>query len=137
MESKLMTEENQDFEERKSELENQEVWVRLFFSGYFFKFINMALCLHIEEINPDFPEKSCVSGTTYVYPAIDEEHGYIDITPMLYELYAKLKENPQANLKCIVTGFGPSMKRYFDKDLLTKPIPEELISLFDKIRRKQ
>jgi hypothetical protein len=115
--------------EQNDELERQEIWIRCFFDGYFCKFVDMEICVVIEEENPDFPEKSHFKGTRMIFPPIDEKDGQVDLTPLLFTLLQKMKEKPEGKFKCYATGFGRQM--HLNKDLLTAPMPEGFLKMFN------
>jgi hypothetical protein len=116
-------------EEREDELKRQEVYVKMFFDGYFFSFLDQMLAFEIRVENPDFPEKDAFKGTTYVLcPENANNKGEVDLTPLLHALAAKMAENPGKKVKAYATGF--TRQFHFDKNLLSTPIPEGLLKLF-------
>lgn len=119
-----------DAEEHKEEinkLENQEIWIKCFYNGYFYKFIDMSLSVEIREENPNVKEDGFV-GTTTLFPPLNEEEGKVDLTPLLFTLLHKMKDKPQGKFKCYATGFSRQM--HFNKDLLSAPLPEGVLKLF-------
>ena len=118
---------NEDSKEK--DLEWQEIWVKAHFSGYSCNFYDKNLWVDINIENPDYPEKSAFTGTTLVFAPINaDEYGRIDLTQLLHTLLLKMKENPDSKVKCYATGFAPQM--HFSKELLSTPIPKELINMF-------
>jgi len=117
------------------ELENQEIWIKCFFNGYFCSFIDQMLAVDIRINNPDFPEKCSFKGTTQIFPPINEENGLIDLTPLLHTLIHTMKENPGKDVKAYATGFARQF--HFNKDLLSTPIPQGILDMFRTGKEKE
>lgn len=85
------------------------------------------LCVEIAIPNPDPNEK--FKGTTQVFCPINaDDDGKVDLTPLLHSFLVAMKENPNSQVKAYATGFGRQF--HFDKDLLSRPIPQTLIDIF-------
>ena len=125
---KAYLENHKEWKTEERLLENQEIWVKIFFNGYFYQFTDMFLNVEINEINPEFPHDSSFKGTTFLLPPLGEIDGKIDLTPLLFTLLDKIREKPKGKFKCYATGFGRKMK--FDKELLSTPDPEKLLKVF-------
>ena len=110
-------------------LENQEVWIKVFFNGYFFKFIDQMVAVEIRV------EKEPKATTVYIFPGIDaDEEGKVDLTPLLHTMAAKMVENPGKKVTAHATGFTRQFN--FNKDLLSTPISNELLDLFKTSRNQ-
>ena len=119
-------------DEEREELENQEVWAKVFYDGYFYKLKDMMLCVDIRIPNPD-PNDS-FKGTTQVFCPINaDDEGKVDLTPLLHSFLLAMKENPMSQVKAYATGFGRQF--HFNKALLSAPMPQALIDAF-KIGKK-
>lgn len=116
-------------EEEDKELQNQEIWAKVFYDGYFYKLKDMMLCVQINISNP--AQNDPFKGTTQVFCPINaDDEGRVDLTPLLHSLLLAMKENPDSQVKAYATGFGRQF--HFDKDLLSIPIPQSLIDAFGK-----
>lgn len=115
--------------DKEDDLENQEVWVKVFFNGYFPTLKKQSLAVHIRVENPNFGEKDRFKGTTKILPPIHaDENGDVDLTPLLNTFNFIAKENPNCPVKVYATGFMRQLE--FNKDLLKLPIPESINNLF-------
>jgi hypothetical protein len=119
---------DEENEKERKELESQEIWVKCFYNGYFYQFKDMNINFQIDVKNPEFPDKSSFRGTTVILGGIDENHGSVDLTPVLHTLLLKMKENPNCDVRAYATSFSRQM--HFNKDLLSTPIPQSLLDLF-------
>jgi hypothetical protein len=118
-------------DEEQKKLENQEIWAKVFFNGYFCKFVDQMLAVDIRIENPDFPEKSAFKGTTQVFCPINaDEEGNVDLTPLLYQLAIAIRENPTSKVRAFATGFNRQF--HFNKDLLSTPAPKDMLDIFSK-----
>lgn len=62
-----------DDEITEHELQNQEIWTRVYFNGYFYKFIDMCLCVDIR-VDPEQNDDGQIQiSNTFVFPPIDEK----------------------------------------------------------------
>lgn len=114
-------------DEEEKQLQNQEIWAKVFYDGYFYKLKDMMLCVEIRIPNPD--PNDLFKGTTQVFCPINaEDDGKVDLTPLLHSLLLAMKENPKSQVKAYATGFGRQF--HFDKNLLNYPIPQSLIDAF-------
>lgn len=119
-------------DEEEKELENQEIWAKVFYNGYFYQLKDMMLCVDIRVPNPD--PKDTFKGRTIVFCPINaDEEGKVDLTPLLHSFLTVMKENPTSDVKAYATGFGRQF--HFNKALLSAPIPQALIDAF-KIGKK-
>jgi hypothetical protein len=114
-------------DEEDKELQNQEIWAKVFYDGYFYKLKDMMLCVQIQIPNPDANDS--FKGTTQVFCPINaDEDGKVDLTPLLHSFLAAMKKNPKSDVKAYATGFGRQF--HFNKALLSTPIPQSLIDAF-------
>lgn len=119
-------------DEEEKKLQNQEIWAKVFYNGYFYQLKDMMLCVDIRIRDPD--PNDPFKGTTQVFCPIDaDEKGDVDLTPLLHSLLVAMKENPKSQVKAYATGFGRQF--HFNKALLSTPIPQSLIDAF-KIGKK-
>jgi hypothetical protein len=119
---------SEEYKEEANKLENQEIWIKCFFDGYFYKFNDMSINVEIRELNPNFGENDLFLGTTTLFSPINEEDGCIDLTPLLFTLLHKMNEKPDGKFKCFITGFGRQL--HLSKDLLSTPLSEEILKVF-------
>jgi hypothetical protein len=111
----------------EQELESQEIWAKIFYNGYFLKLTDHMLAVEIRIPNPD--KESSFKGTTQIFCPINaEENGDVDLTPLLHSLLYAMKENPKRDVRAFATGFNRQF--HFNKDLLSTPIPQELLDMF-------
>lgn len=106
------------------DLEKQEVFTKVLFDGYFFKFDGLELNTQITILDDNPCRK------TILYPPLSEKDGVVDLTMFLHTFLQEIINNPGKDVRAYITGFGRKM--YFDKDMLSKPLPEELLNLFRK-----
>lgn len=121
---------SKESEEEKEKLENQEIWIKCFYNGYFYMFKDMSINVEIYEENLNFGDEDRFKDTTTLFPPLYEKNGKIDLTPLLFTLLHKMKEKPDGKFKCYTTGFSRQM--HFDKNLLSHPLPEEILKLFNR-----
>lgn len=123
-----------DDEITEHELQNQEIWTRVYFNGYFYKFIDMCLCVDIR-VDPEQNDDGQIQiSNTFVFPPIDEKDGHIDISGLLEAYIEKIKQFPGRKVRCVVTGFGRQFK--FNPKLLSVPIPEEILKMFQPQKKR-
>jgi len=118
----------EQYKKEDKELQNQEIWIKCFYNGYFYQFKDMSINVQIHENNPNFSETDRFKGTTTIFPPLLEEDGKVDLTPLLGALLNKMKEKPNGKFKCYATGF--SRQFHFDKNLLSAPMPEGMLKMF-------
>lgn len=110
--------------EEQEKLENQEIWAKVFFNGYFCTFRDMT-------INIEITLQDSEHCTTHIlYPALEDVEGKVDLTNLLHTFLSKMKENPGKEVKAYLSSFGRQM--HFDKDLLSRQIPQAFLDMFSK-----
>ncbi len=116
-------------EDTEVSLEDQEVWLKVYHTGYFASFREQSLAVNIRIPNPNFGESDCFEGTTCLFAPINaDEKGNVDLTPLFHTWLEKIKDSPGCDVRAYATGFIRQF--HFNPKLLSTPVPQSLIDLF-------
>lgn len=125
---------NMECPERLKTLVVSETYMKCFHNGYFSTFRDCAINCEIQILNPNFGKDDPFKGTTKLFGGLNgTEDGHVDITPLVHTAIMEMKDNPGKKIIIKVTGWGRQL--HFNKELLSTPIPKEVLDAF-KLEKK-